>query len=176
MLRLLDNTQICLQICQLETICVVVRWILENLLLVRRPWHLPLYLCHPLVPWSIRCKTTPTRLSSIPDLVSESVGRGSDVPSDESSAALGSVQTSPREFTRSQGELVPSSSENADLATVIRRVAGKRTTILPVLLAFSDNVDSVSVPDSFLEVEIPVALSPLKVTRRNVEWNLSTNR
>ena len=67
------------------------------------------------------------------------------------------MQTSPRELTRSQGDLVRSSLENAGPATVIRRLAGKRTTIPPVLLAFSDNVDSVSVPDS---LPMPVALEP----------------
>ena len=55
----LDITKMCLHICQLETICVLVRWILEDLLLVRKPWHIPLYLCYPLAPWSIRCNTLP---------------------------------------------------------------------------------------------------------------------
>ena len=51
-------------------------------------------------------QNTPTRLSSIPDPVSESACRESDVPIDESSVAPGSMQTSPQELTRSQCELV----------------------------------------------------------------------
>ena len=85
--------------------------------------------------------------------------------------APGSMQTSPRDLTRSQGELVRSSLENADPATVRRRIVGKRTIIPPVPSASSADVDSVSVPDS-----LPEAWSSLQVTRRNVEWNLLTNR
>ena len=58
---------------------------------------------------------TPTRLSSIPDPVSESACRESDVAIDECSVAPGSMQTSPREMTRSQGELVRSSSEKKQI-------------------------------------------------------------
>ena len=76
---------------------------------------------------------TPTRLSSTPDIVSESACRECDVPIDESSVAPGSRQTS------------VGSLENADPATVRRRIAGKRSIIPPVLLALSDNVDSVCV-------------------------------
>ena len=93
--------------------------------------------------------------------VSESACRESDVPLDESSVAPRSMQTSPREMTRSQGELVRSSSENADPATVRRRITGKRTIIPLVPLALSDNVISVSVPDSLPEAGMQEALEPL---------------
>ena len=117
-------------------------------------------MAHSFVPWLPSgtvvnpLQNTPTRLSSIPDPVSESACRESDVPIDESSVAPGSMQTSSRELTRSQGELVRSSLENTDPATVRRRMAGKRTVIPPVLSALSDNVDSVSVPDSLPEAGI----------------------
>ena len=153
----------------------VVRWILENLLLVRKPWNLPLYLCFTL--WH-RGRSVAKHSHSfvIPDPVSESAGRESDVQVDESSVAPGSMQTSPRDLTRNQGELVRSSLENADPATVRRRIVGKRTIIPPVPSASSANVDSVRVPDSLPEAGMPEAWSPLQVTRRNVEWNLLTNR
>ena len=53
-----------------------------------------------------------------------------------------------------------------------RRVAGKRTTIPPVPLAFSDNVDSVSVPDSLPEAGMPEALEPSEgdTKKRRVEF------
>ena len=96
---------------------------------------------------------TPTRLSSIPDPVSESACREADVPIDEFSVAPGSMQTSPRELTRSQGELVRSSQESADPATVRRRIAGKRTIMPPELLALSDNVGiQKTVPDSLTDI------------------------
>ena len=86
------------------------------------------------------------------------------------------MQIAPRDLTRSQGELVRSSLENAYPATVRRRIVGKRTIIPPVPSASSANVDSVSVPDSLPEAGMPEAWSSLQVTRRNVEWNLLTNR
>ena len=92
-------------------------------------------------------QNAPTRLSSMPDPVSVSVSRESDVPIGESSVAPGSMQTSSRDLTRSQDELVRNSLENADLATVRRRIGGKRT-IPTAPFALSDNVDSVSVLDS----------------------------
>ena len=136
------------------------------------PSFVPLF--YPLAPWSIRCKTP--RLDCHPDPVSEPVRRDSEVPIDESSVAPGSMQVAPRHLTHSQGELVRSSLENADPATVRRRIVGKRTIISPVPSASSANVDSVSVPDSLPEAGMPEAWSPLQVTRRNVEWNLLTNR
>ena len=53
----MDNTKTCRPACQLETICALVRWILKHLLLVRKPWQLPLHLCHSPAPWSLRRKT-----------------------------------------------------------------------------------------------------------------------
>ena len=52
---------------------------------------------------------TSARLSSIPNPVSASSGRESDVQIDESSLTPGSIQISPRDLTRSQGELARSS-------------------------------------------------------------------
>ena len=120
------------------------------------PSFVPLF--YPLAPWSIRCKTHP--LDCHPDPVSEPVRGDSDVAVDESSVAPGSMQTSPRDLTRSQGELVRSSLENADPATVRRRIVGKRTIIPPVPSASSANVDSVRVPDSLPEAGMPKALEP----------------
>ena len=62
----------------------------------------------PLLPSGIfvdPLKNTTTRLPSRSDPVSEPVRRDSDVPFDESYVAPGSVQISPRDLTRSQGEL-----------------------------------------------------------------------
>ena len=123
-----------------------------------------------------RLQNTPTRLPSRADPVSEPVRRESEVPVDESSVAPGSMQIGPRDMTRNQGELVRSSLENVDPATVRRRIVGKRTIIPPVPSASSADVDSVSVPDSLPEAGMPEAWIPLQVTRRNVEWNLLTNR
>ena len=114
---------------------------------------------------------TPTRLPSRPDPVPEPACRESDVPVDESSVAPGSMQISPRELTRSQGELVRSSLENADPTTVSRRNVEKRTIIPPVPLALSDNVDSGSVPDGLPEAGKPDALAPSEgdTKKRRVE-------
>ena len=46
-------------------------------------------------------------------IVSASAGHESDVQVDESSPTPGSIQISPRELTRNQGELALSSLENA---------------------------------------------------------------
>ena len=50
-------------------------------------------------------QNTSARLSSIPNPVSASSVRDSDVETGESSLTPGSVQISPRELTHSQGEL-----------------------------------------------------------------------
>ena len=116
-------------------------------------------------------QNTPTRLPSRSDPVSEPVCRTSDVPIDESSEAPGSMQVSPRDLTRSQGELFRSSLEHPNPTTVSRRNVGKRTVILPELLALSDNVDWGSVPDSFSEAGMPEALEPSEsdTKKRRVE-------
>ena len=105
------------------------------------------------------------------DRVSEPVRRDSDVPIDESSVALGSMLISPRDLTRSQGELVRSSLENPTPTTVKRRIVGKRTVIHFEPLALSDNVDSRTVPDSFPEAGMPEALEPSEsdTKKRRVE-------
>ena len=81
------------------------------------------------------------------------------------------MQISPRELTRSQGELVRSSLANADPTTVSGRIAGKRTISPPVPLAISDNVDSGSVPGSHPEAGMPDALEPSEgdTKKRRVE-------
>ena len=66
--------------------------------------------------------------------------------------------------------------ENADPATVRRRVGGKRT-IPTVPFALSDNVDSVSVLDSAPEAGMPGALEPSEsdTKKRRVESAWLTN-
>ena len=54
--------------------------------------------------------------------------------------------------------MVRSFLEHADPTTVRRRIVGKRTIIPLVPWASSDNVDSVSVPDSLPEGGMPEAL------------------
>ena len=118
------------------------------------------------------------RLSSIPNPVSASSGRESDVQIDESSLTLGSIQISPRELTRSQGELARSSLENADTLTEKRRIVGKRTIISPVPLALPGNVDSASVPESLNEAGLPEVLEPSqgdKKKRRVESFDESVN-
>ena len=56
-------------------------------------------------------QNTSAQLSSIPNPVSASSDRQSDVQIDESFSTPGSIQISPRELTRSQGELARSSLE-----------------------------------------------------------------
>ena len=116
--------------------------------------------CVPLLPSGADVdplQNTPTRMPSRSDPVSEPVRRESDVPIDKSSVAPGSMQISPRDLTRSQGELVRSSLENSNPTTVRRRMVGKRTVIPPVPVALSDNVDSGSVTDSLPEAGMPEA-------------------
>ena len=89
----------------------------------------------------------------------------------ESSSTPGSIQISPRELTRSQGELARSSLENADPVIARRRIVGKRTTISPAPLVLSDNVDSASVPESLNEAGLPEVLEPSEgdTKKRRVE-------
>ena len=89
-------------------------------------------------------QNTSARLSSIPNPVSASSVRESDVQIGESSLTPCSIQTAPRDLTRNQCELARSSLENADIVTERRRIVGKRTIISPAPLALSDNVDSAS--------------------------------
>ena len=103
-------------------------------------------------------QNTSARLSSIPNPVSASSVRESDVQTGESSLTPGSIQISPRELTRSQGELARSSLENADPVIERRRTVGKRTTISLAPLVLSDNVDSASVPQSLNEAGLPEVL------------------
>ena len=90
---------------------------------------------------------------------------------DESSLTLGSIQISPRELTRSQGELARSSLEHADTVIERRRIVGKRTIISPALLVLSDNVDSASVLESLNEAGFPEVLVPFQgdTKKRRVE-------
>ena len=83
----------------------------------------------------------------------------------------GSIQISPREFTRSQGELARRSLENADTVTERRRIVGKQKIISPAPLPLSDNVDSASVPESLNEVGLPEVLEPSEgdTKKRRVE-------
>ena len=89
----------------------------------------------------------------------------------ESSLTPGSIQISPRELTRNQGELARSSLENADTVTERRRIVGKRTIISPAPLALPDNVDSASVPESLNEAGFPEVLEPSEgdTKKRRVE-------
>ena len=99
MLCLLDNTKIRLQICQLETIRVSGEVDLGEPPGGKETMAPSFVLMLPSGTVVDPLQNTPTCLSSIPDLVS-------DVPMDEPFVAPVSVQTSPRELTRSQGELV----------------------------------------------------------------------
>ena len=116
-------------------------------------------------------QNTSAQLSSRPNPVSASSGRESDVQIDESSLTPGSIQISPRDLTRNQGELARSSLENADTVTDRRRIVGKRTIISPAPLALSDNVDSASVPESLNEAGLPEILEPSEgdTKKRRVE-------
>ena len=105
-------------------------------------------------------QNTSARLSSIPNPVFAPAGRESDVQVDESSLTHGSIQISPRELTRSQGELARSSLENADPVTERRRIVGKRTIISPAPIALPDDVDSASVPESLNEAGLREVLEP----------------
>ena len=89
----------------------------------------------------------------------------------ESSLTPGSIQISPRELTRSQGELPRSSLENAVPVIARRRTVGKRTTISPAPLVLSDNVDPASDPESLNEAGLPEVLEPSEgdTKKRRVE-------
>ena len=126
-----------------------------------------MYRCFLLAPLSLSCKNTSAQLSSIPNPVSASSVRESDVPTGESSLTPGSIQISPRELTRSQGELARSSQENADPVTERRRIVGKRTTISLAPFVLSDNVDSASVPESLNEAGSPEVLEPSEGDTKN---------
>ena len=116
-------------------------------------------------------QNTSGRLSSIPNPVSASSVRESHVQTGESSLTPGSIQISPRDLTRSQGELARGSLENADPVIERRRIVGKRTIISPAPLVLSDNVDSASVPESLNEAGLPEVLEPSEgdTKKRRVE-------
>ena len=113
-------------------------------------------------------QNTSARLSSIPNPVSASSGRESDLQIDESSSTPGSIL---RELTRNQGGLARSSLENADTVSERRRIVGKRTIISPALLALPDNVDSASVPEILNEAGFAEVLEPSEndTKKRRVE-------
>ena len=123
-------------------------------------------------------QNTSAQLSSRPNPVSASSGRESDVQIGESSLTPGSVQISPRDLTRSQGELARSSLENADTVTESRHIVGKRTIISPAPLALSDNVDSASVPESLNEAGVSEVLEPSEGDMSSIAWmtNVSDER
>ena len=103
-------------------ICALVRWILRYLPLIRKPWHLLMYRCFLLAPMSLSCKTRlldchPYQILFLNLLVVSLMYQLASLP-----WHLGRW--------RLQGELVRSSLENADPATVRRRIAGKRTSVL----------------------------------------------
>ena len=100
-------------------------------------------------------QNTPARLSSIPNPVSASAGRESDVQFDESSRTPGSIKTSPQKLTRSHGELARSSLEIANPVTGRRRFVAKRTVTSPAPVTLPDYVDSASVPESLPEAVLP---------------------
>ena len=116
-------------------------------------------------------QNTSARLSSIPNPVSASSCRESDVQIDESSSTPGSKQISPRELTRNQGEFARSSLENADTVTERRRIVEKRTIISPAPLALSDDVYSASVTESLNEAGFPQVFEPSEsdTKKRRVE-------
>ena len=89
----------------------------------------------------------------------------------ESSLTPGSIQISPRELTRSQGELARSSLENGGPVTERRRIVGKRTIISRAPLVLPDHVDSASVPESLNEAGLLEVLEPSEgdTKKRRVE-------
>ena len=111
-------------------------------------------------------QNTSAPLSSIPNSVSASSVRESDVQTGPDS-----IQISPRDLTRNQGELARSSLENADTVIERRRIVGKRTIISPAPSVLSDNVDSASVPESLNEAGLPEVLEPSEgdTKKRRVE-------
>ena len=168
----LDNTKTCRPISQLEMIYALVRWILRYLPVDQETMAPPdVPLLFPSGTVVTQLQNTSARLSSIPNPVSASSVRESDVQTGESSLTPGSMQISPRELTRSQGELARSSLENADPVIERRRIVGKRTIISPAPLVLSDSVDSASVPESLNEAGLPEVLEPSEgdTKKRRVE-------
>ena len=162
----------CRPICQLEMICALVRWILRYLPVDQETMAPPdVPLLFPSGTVVTQLQNTSARLSSIPNPVSASSVRESDVQTGESSLTPGSMQISPRELTRSQGELARSSLESADPVIERRRIVGKRTIISPAPLVLSDSVDSASVPESLNEAGLPEVLEPSEgdTKKRRVE-------
>ena len=151
--------------CQLETICVLGSWRISCGTFLCT-------LCNPLAPWSIRCKTLPNSVCHPYQILFLYLFLVSLM---YQLASLpwqpGSMQTSSRDLTRSQGDLVRGSLENADPATVRRRVGGKRTIPTAPLALYLITVDSVSVLDSTPEAGMPEALEPSEcdTKKRRVE-------
>ena len=116
-------------------------------------------------------QNTSARLSSMPNPVSASSVRESDVQIGKSSLTPGSIQISQRDLTRSQGELARSSLENADTVTERRRLVGKRTIVSLASWALSGNVDWASVPESLNEAGVSEVLEPSEgdTKKRRVE-------
>ena len=121
-------------------------------------------------------QNTSTRLPSRSVPVFEPVHREFDVSIDEASVAHASMQISLRDLTRSQGELVRSSLENSNPTTVRRRIVGKRTVIPLNLCLYPITWTREVCLIAFQNLECQRLWSPLKVIKRNVVWNLWTNR
>ena len=79
----------------------------------------------------------PLSLSHPHRIFSASSVRESDVQTGESSLTPDSMQISPRELTRCQGESVRISLKNADPVIVSHRIVGKRTAIFSCILVLS---------------------------------------
>ena len=109
--------------------CVLVRWIRKNPKLFVTRLNIPLRFLQILAQWSIHCETLQVRFLLHQDPVSASVSRDFDVPVGESPVLSVTMETSPRELTRSQSELVRGALQIVDPMTVRRRVIGKRTII-----------------------------------------------
>ena len=109
MLCLLDNTKTCQPICQTRDDLRFGEVDLEVPPVDQEtmaPPDVPLFPSGTVV---TQLQNTSARLSSIPNPVSASSVRESDVQTGESSLTPGSIQFSPRELTRSQGKLARSS-------------------------------------------------------------------
>ena len=167
MICLLDNTKICLPICQLEVPYVWREWISINLLLDRKPWRVLSSFWYLLEQWSIRRETFP-----VVDLPHQILFLNLLL----AKPMLQSMtEICPSEVTPSQVVLVRSSLESANRANMRRRIGRKRTVIPPQHLVLPANVDPVNLPEIVQKLESQRHWSPLKVTRRNVDWNLLTN-
>ena len=130
-----------------------------------------MYRCFLLAPLSLSCKTRllachPSRILFLHLLFASLMCK-----TGESSLTPGSIQISPRELTRSQGELARSSLENGGPVTERRRIVGKRTIISRAPLVLPDHVDSASVPESLNEAGLPEVLEPSEgdTKKRRVE-------